>query len=214
LVGSVFPVLCHYGIKTKASAGLLLSWVYFANIVGATAGPLLTGFVLLDLFTFEQLILFLSVVTLGLAGIVWLAASSQSLPRAAWAACVPVAAVSLIFVQDHVFVHTLEKLHYKTGYAAKRPYKFVVQNRSGIIAVEAAHPDLVFGGGVYDSKINLDPTVSVDENNHIRQAYWFAALHPAPADVLLVGMSSGSWARVVADHLSVKTCTIVEINPG
>src|SRR5262249_5137558 len=35
LVGSVFPVLCHYAIKTKASAGLLLSWVYFANILGA-----------------------------------------------------------------------------------------------------------------------------------------------------------------------------------
>jgi len=38
--------------------------------------------------------------------------------------------------------------------------------------------------------------------------------HPAPRDVLMIGLSSGSWAQVVASNPAVKSLTIVEINRG
>jgi spermidine synthase len=38
--------------------------------------------------------------------------------------------------------------------------------------------------------------------------------HPAPRDVLMIGLSSGSWAQVIANNPAVATLTVVEINPG
>jgi spermidine synthase len=48
----------------------------------------------------------------------------------------------------------------------------------------------------------------------IDRAYLFAALHPCPRSVLEIGLSSGSWARVLADDPDVESLDIVEINPG
>src|SRR5207237_5994441 len=59
LVGGVFPALCHYAIRSGA-VGQSLSWIYFANIVGSTAGPLLTGFVFFERFNLAQNALHLS----------------------------------------------------------------------------------------------------------------------------------------------------------
>ncbi|WP_429028983.1 spermidine synthase [Bradyrhizobium sp. I1.14.4] len=41
-----------------------------------------------------------------------------------------------------------------------------------------------------------------------------ACFHPAPRDVLIIGLSSGSWAQVIVNNPSVEKLTIVEINPG
>ena len=43
LLGSIFPVLCHFGIRSDTAVGLSLSGIYMANILGSTAGPLITG---------------------------------------------------------------------------------------------------------------------------------------------------------------------------
>ena len=37
---------------------------------------------------------------------------------------------------------------------------------------------------------------------------------PAPRNVLMIGLSSGSWAQVIASNPAVKQLTIVEINRG
>jgi spermidine synthase len=36
----------------------------------------------------------------------------------------------------------------------------------------------------------------------------------APRDVLMIGLSSGSWAQVIANNPAVRSLTIVETNPG
>ena len=38
--------------------------------------------------------------------------------------------------------------------------------------------------------------------------------HKAPDDVLMIGLSSGSWAQVIASHPKLRKLTVVEINPG
>jgi hypothetical protein len=70
---------------------------------------------------------------------------------------------------------------------------------------------VVFGGGVYDGIIS---TNLVNDVNLIYRAYALVVLHPHPKDVLMVGLSTGAWAQVIANNPEVKTITIVEINPG
>ena len=44
--------------------------------------------------------------------------------------------------------------------------------------------------------------------------YALSLFHPAPRDVLMIGLSSGSWAQVIANNPNVASLTVVEINPG
>jgi hypothetical protein len=48
----------------------------------------------------------------------------------------------------------------------------------------------------------------------IVRAYAMSAFHPAPKQVLTIGLASGSWAQVLAHHPQLEKLTIVEINPG
>jgi spermidine synthase len=47
----------------------------------------------------------------------------------------------------------------------------------------------------------------------IDRAYMFGALHENPKTVLEIGLSSASWAKVLAEHRDVDVLDIVEINP-
>jgi spermidine synthase len=209
LIGSAFPVVCHHAIHTETQAGLSLSIIYFANILGATAGPILTGFILLDAYPLEINVLILSALTLVLGGIVaWACSGNVSRKLGVGAGLVAMMA-ALVLVHNGMYRHLLEHLLYKT--VSHEPLKYVVQNRSGIIAVAPPEPDIVFGGGVYDGRYNVDP---VDNTNGIRRAFMVAALHPRPEKVLEIGLSTGSWARVVADHDLVSAFKSIEINPG
>jgi spermidine synthase len=46
------------------------------------------------------------------------------------------------------------------------------------------------------------------------RAYVVGAIHPAPREVLMIGLSSGSWAQVISNLPGVERLTAVEINPG
>jgi spermidine synthase len=64
---------------------------------------------------------------------------------------------------------------------------------------------------MYDGHFNVDLK---HDNNGIIRPYALSLFHPAPRDVLMIGLSSGSWAQVVANNPAVRTLTVVEINPG
>ena len=50
--------------------------------------------------------------------------------------------------------------------------------------------------------IEVNTWLEENEKNGILRAYVAGAIHPAPRDVLMVGLASGSWAQVVA-HLQL-----------
>jgi spermidine synthase len=85
----------------------------------------------------------------------------------------------------------------------------VVENRSGIITV--VDHSIVFGNGMYDGRFNTD---LVHDINGIVRPYALNLFHPAPRDVLMIGLATGSWAQVLANNPDVASLTIVEINPG
>jgi spermidine synthase len=211
LSGCIFPVLSHVGIRQKDTVGMSMSWIYSANIVGSTAGPLLTSFLLLDYFKLEQAFLYLSILTSILAIGFWIASPLRRGHKAVVILSILSIITGMYYFHGIVYIDILEKLHYKERYLSKKPYKYIIQNRHGIIAVEASRTDILYGGGIYDGGYNLDPILN---SNGITRAYKIAALHPHPESVFEIGLGSGSWAKVVASHKDLNKLIVIELNPG
>jgi spermidine synthase len=209
--GGILPMLMHLGVPGEAAdAARSVSWLYFANIVGATFGPLVTGFIQLDLFTLEANVALLSVLT-----IVLLLALLAALPmeRASkWRAAGLAAAMIVVAGVSHGWLYDghLERLQF--GKPHHPAFAHQLENRSGIITVDhQPDADVMYGHGIYDGRYNLDPLLNT---NLIDRAYMIASLHRKPERVLEIGLSTGSWAKVMSTYQPVQSLTIVEINKG
>lgn len=213
LLGCIFPLLCHIAIRNiDDRVGQKTSWIYAANIIGATTGPLLTGYVLLDHFTLQQIIVSFCILPVSLALLLSFMLDLGPLPRGrAYATSLTIVALALIS-QFILYDHFWEKLRFAEAFGPDKRFKYLVEDKSGIIAVASTpNGDVFYGGGAYDGAINTDP---LNESNLISRAYMTAALHPAPKKVLMIGLSTGSWAKVISDHVGVESFTIVEISTG
>jgi spermidine synthase len=205
--GALLPYLSHFGISADQKAGMQTAILYFANIVGCTAGALLTGFVLTEYLGLKQLAIALLVVGTVSALLLVAQSATVALDRlriAGVAVAVLVAGSIAIPALSH---HLLENLQNRA--ISDHDFADVIENRSGIITVDA--DGTVFGNGMYDGRFNTD--LKTDRNGIIRP-YALSLFHPAPRDVLMIGLSSGSWAQVIAHNPAVRSLTVVEINPG
>jgi spermidine synthase len=205
--GSLLPYLAQFGVPADDRAGIRTSQLYFSNIVGSAAGATITGFVLTNYLTLVQIAL-----ALAFAGTVCAliliakldAAPSERRRRAAYA--VGVLAIGLIVVPP-MSDRVLENLFFRGR--ADHAFAHVIENRSGIITVDT--DGTVFGNGMYDGRFN---TALRDDRNGIIRPYALSLFHAAPRDVLMIGLSSGSWAQVIASNPAVNSLTVVEINQG
>ena len=207
LLGAAFPMLSHATIDPNEQTGKKLSYLYLSNIIGSALGSFLIGFVALDHLSTAGI----SVVLLGLgfSFAVTLALLARPLPVIT-AVAAPFAFCVLLALSSHVLFSTMfERLMIKSNYRPGMVFRNLVENRSGVIAVDTN--ERVYGGGVYDGQFNIDP---VNGSNGIFRAYAIAAFHPNLQHALVIGLSSGSWAQILANHPSVQDVTIVEINPG
>jgi len=209
LLGAVFPLVSHATIPPDARSGGRIAFVYFANILGAAAGSLGTGFWLLDFWPLWRVALSLALLSLAAAGL--LAVFRESPGRRLAAQLAAFAGLGLAFAvyAPALYGSLYEKLQFKGGYRPGEAFAHVVENKSGVITVTA--DGSIYGGGSYDGGFN---TSLRSDTNGIVRAYAVAGLHPRPREVLMIGLSSGSWAAVIADHPGVERLTIVEINPG
>ncbi len=207
--GALLPSLAHFGVAPDKRAGTQTALLYFLNIVGSATGGIVTGFVLMDHLSLVSIAILLTV-----AGLTCAALLSASLPlsrhakwrHAGWAAGGSVLAVALLPLLTHGL---LENLLWKNIPHSNRPFAHVVENRSGIITVDDT--GVVFGGGMYDGRFSVDLQ---NDKNGILRAFALSLFHREPRDVLMIGLSSASWAQVIANDPQVKSLTVVEINPG
>ena len=204
LLGAVLPLLAHAAIPPDRRAGARVSYLYLANVIGSTAGSLLTGFLLLDHLGLTRTSSLLAgggllggAALLGYAG-----AARGRVALALGLGLAPVLASGLLFQGFW------ERLLYKQDYAGER-FAEVVENKSGVITIDTA--GVVYGGGAYDGRYSTD---LVDDTNMIVRCYALAAFHPRPQRVLEIGLSSASWAQVLAHHPDLESLEIVEINSG
>jgi spermidine synthase len=183
--------------------------VVLANIVGSALGSVVTGFVLMDRMSLAGISGILAAAGLGCATFVTALSPEPRRTRLVRAAALLALAAAAGLTVPPLASGLLERLQWKAAWAGRPAFTHVVENRSGIITVDAS--GAVFGHGMYDGRFNTDP---VNDTNGIIRAYALGLFHPAPRDVLMIGLSSGSWAQVIANHPDVATLTVVEINPG
>jgi spermidine synthase len=206
--GAVLPNLAELSIEADDRAGMRTALLYLSNILGSAAGSVLTGFVLMDHFGLVTIASMLAVA--GAACALMLMTAFDAAPRReklrhlGLAAIIGIAAIGVVpQLSDRI----LESLQWK-GVSAKK-FVHVIENRSGIITVTA--DGTVYGNGMYDGRFNTDLK---NDTNGIVRPYGLSLFHPAPRDVLMIGLSSGSWAQVIASNPAVASLTVVEINPG
>jgi hypothetical protein len=206
LLGSAFPLIADAAISSRVGTGKSLSFLYLSNIVGSTAGSFLVGFVVLDRFSTSTTCNLLLLLGFGIYIVLTFASKPAGKTRFVAASCT--ACVLLLFSSHILYGRLYDRLVLKR-YARDNSFADVVENRSGVIGV--LPEGIVFGGGVYDGRFSTD---LVHDTNGIFRAFAIAGMHPHPSRVLIIGLSSGSWAQVVANDPEVKEITIVEINPG
>lgn len=202
--GGVLPGLgaLAEGRHSERNARLMAA-IYASNIAGAALGPLFMGYWLFNHLTFEACAT-LTAMALALLSLGFAPSIPRILAPAAIAFCV--AALSLPLTLQYALAMIQFEAFHPSVFAHR------ADSRAGVITV-VSHPrgDTVYGGGAYDGGVNIDPS---DSSNGIDRAYMMAALHPNPAKVLEIGLSTGAWAAVLSKHEAVQSLTSIEINPA
>lgn len=215
ILAYVFPIVHHMGVNADTErGGRRFATVYVSNIIGATLGPLITGYILLNLITLQQAYFCLALLQVLGAIVILLKFRGSWLDSLAGI----LAGFYTIFIgvfgvlmSPHYLIQQVNATH--------RNANQIVENRYGIITIfspidkEKYKPgdDAVYGGNVYDGRTNL----SLRENtNGLHRLLLMSALHPQPKRVLMVGLSIGSWLSVINGFPDVEKIDVIEINPG
>lgn len=219
MLGATFPLIAHLAVAPGPKAGAQVSYLYLANIVGSTAGSLLTGFILMDTMTMQGISVLLALLGLALGASLLPPAKLVGRQRAAGGGLIAVLALLVIGLQGPLFDLLWERLQWKEKVQAKLdvgaiPFERIIENKSGVITISpqtSADAPHIYGGGAYDGVFS---TNIVRDENMIVRAYALSFLHPAPKNVLTIGLASGSWAQVLVHHPQLEKLTVVEINSG
>ena len=209
LIGSVLPLLCQLAVSASSHAGRGVSWTYASNIFGSALGSLAIGFFWMHHFGLKQVSehLGIAAVIAGALVLFWGRRKLGIPTRSALA--MMVVSFALVLAALPCYSNLFERLIFGPQARVSGPFAHVVENRNGVIAVTS--DAAIFGNGVYDGFFNVDP---IHDVNLVVRAYALSLFHPAPKRILMIGLSSGSWAQILANHPEAESLDIVEINPG
>ena len=196
LLGATFPLLCQAAVG-RETAGAGLSYLYLSNIAGSVLGSYLMGFVLMDRLTLQETSLLLLALGVGAA-----AAISA---RVRWAAVV--VCVACVAASGPLFHSVFERLFYEREYEPGDRFTDIVETHSGVVTVDADRQ--ISGGGSWDGVL----TTQIYADSCVRP-FSLSYIHPAPKEVLIVGVAGGAWTEIVGNHPQVERAVAVEINPG
>ena len=185
--GALLPYLAELGVAADGQAGMRTALLYLANILGAAAGSILTGFVLMDRLGLDRHRRSRWWSRACSAPSCWSRCSTcrrgSKLARAGIAAAL---ARARACSRCRAGRRTCSKACNGRASPSAKPFVHVVENRSGIITVDA--DGTVFGHGMYDGHFNTD--LKHDTNGIVRP-YALSLFHPAPRDVLMIGLVLG-----------------------
>lgn len=205
--GILMPLLVHYSASQSRGIGKNMGHLYFANIIGGTSGCLITGFLLLDWFSIQSISVMLFTVSLISSYLVYSLCNVRKI-KYSYQISISLSTVLLIILT--MFLENFHaKVLFKADYLKHLPLKAQKSNNVGDIIV--TKNNTVIGGGVYDGVFNIKPEPDL---NGIYRAYFIPSFAENAQKVLIIGLSSGSWAQIVAHLPKLKQLTIIEINPA
>ncbi len=213
-LGAVFPILCKLAVSNKEeSVGQETSWIYAGNIIGSTAGPLFTGYIVMDYLSPAITICLMSSAALLLA-LVIINGKVAEIKKRLKDSIFVITLILLIPLGYWLVLSTMmERFHFRSSFNTWTTFRHINYSRQGIITVLPGPKgaDIFLGGGAYDGGVNTDPENNI---NGIRRCYMIGSMHRKPSKVLMIGLSTGSWAEVLANYKLVDSLTIIEIQPG
>jgi predicted membrane-bound spermidine synthase len=204
---TLFPIVHHLGSSVKgAHVGRSMSRIYFGNILGATLGPLVTGFVALNYLNPDECFGVAAALCLLAAVVCVLKAHKPFLILATLASAV----VASVIVAKFTPPGPGSIVAYAAG--GTKAITNWVANRYGIIhTLRTDRGEMVLGGNIYDGIASAN----VDNNpNGLDRLYVLALLHPNPKRILFIGLSTGAWVRAAQGFPGTDSIDVVEINPG
>ncbi len=207
LKSTMFPIVHHWGAAAEGPhVGRSVSRIYFGNILGATLGPLLTGFLALDHLSVDE--------CFGVAAAICLLASAACVLRSRRPSLILVTLAAAILssaIAMKVVVPGPGSLGLLANGGA-RSLLYFIANRHGVVhGARTSQGVFVYGGNVYDGIT----TTNVETNpNRLDRLYVLALLRPQPKRVLFVGLSTGAWVRAMEGFPDVERIDVVEINPA
>ena len=203
----LFPIAHHLGsVAEGPRVGRTVSRIYFGNIIGATLGPLITGFIALDYLSADE--------CFALTGAACLVLSVACVLKSGRRLFVLVPLATALLLSTFV-TPVLRPGPGSLRMQAEGGPAFMTHfsaNRHGVIhTARTTDGDVIFGGNVYDGM----PSVDVDKNiNRLDRVYLLALLQPRPRNVLAIGLSGGSWIRAMQGFPGIERIDVVEINPA
>ena len=217
LYGLIFPLLAHYATASNEDVGVSVSRIYFANILGSAAGPLVIGFWLFEITSFDNIMMIITIITMFTTAIAYYIMDSgkRNLSFQKKATYIAIMLI-LLFSGSNLYKGLYERLFYKTNYTTAKKFSNVIENRSGIISTtstDGGFADFIYGGGMFDGTFNIYPEKNKN-NNNIDRAYKIPTLHENPVELLSIGLSGGAWVRVASLYPDIKKIDVIEINPG
>lgn len=226
----LFPITHHLGtprtdaVNLGGHKGRHFSRVYMLNVVGAALGPLVTGYVLLDQFTIDQIFPILGSVIFAVAVVTYFLFFGWQIEKTLLG-LLPLALMlpTLLFLIDAGLASRSDPHRYVRALtvAGDRVVHTVHESRYGVIALAretvrqtdgtSFDDNVVYGGNVYDGKVNVD----LERNtNGLHRPLVMHALQPNAKRALVLGLSIGSWLTVLEGFPGLESIDVVEINPG
>ncbi|MCA9580730.1 MAG: methyltransferase domain-containing protein [Myxococcales bacterium] len=205
--GAVLPLICHL-LPTDGKPGRTVGIVFGANIFGAVAGPLVTGYLLLDFAPLSTVSAILLGCVLLVVGCLALLGAMDPLRSRGVQVILGLAVLSAVST-PWIYEGLYERLLYKGRFSSDTGFVQTVENRHGVVHVTKTGE--VYGGGAYDGALNVDLESRI---NGIERAYALLGIRDRPREALMIGLGSGSWAQVVAAFPGLQSLHVIEINPG
>ena len=211
LMGYGFPNLVRAAASSVALLGGSVGSVYCANIVGATAGSLLVGFVTLHYLGTERTLLLLALlgVALGLTAL----RQGRSGSRRDQALAVAVGVLALLFPARGELIRAVHFADFPgVNYVAR-------EDRSGVVALRTQDRVLAFAEerkvlGV--SKLYIDGAAHGRGDGRAATSHWpiemAMASVPPPRRVLSIGLGDGVMCVAALESRDLEELVVVELS--
>lgn len=199
--GIAFPMIHHIGTN-RVKTGSQISNVYFSNVFGSALAPLFVGFLALDYLNTQKVYIVICFLTMIIAMMCFY---NKKLKLLSFICSVFIC--SFLFLPEKILNQLSKNTYEKNVYPVE-----ILENGSGFIQIYNNNGDqVVYGANVYDGKFN---TNIFHNTNGIDRAYLLTAIHPHAKNALVIGLSTGSWVKVLSMMPSLERITVVEINPA
>lgn len=210
-MGATFPLLCHHAVETELDTGPYISYIYFANTIGATVGTFVTGMYLIGTFGLRGTMDIFLILGLALYSIAIIFGEETTIrfkaKRLLWSIMLSTA----VFVFSYRLLgETYEHLfRYRQPLEKKNQILVIDETKYGVTVltndIKTGYRTM-YGNGVYDARA----TVYIPTGNE--RALLPVFFNQTPKEIFQIGLGTGAWAKILAANPDVEKITIVEIN--